>query len=520
MNAFDYFFENTYSLEKLFLLGPKETISYCDLYDRSLKLADYLNQTIGQNQNILLLAPNSVFFMVAYLAILKSGNVVVPLSSEIEQSNLDFIHKKCEPTLIFATPQICEKLNFSDSSILTEKDLMQIFHLGEHRTPNTEHRTPITEHRTPNTEHRTPNTEHRTPITEHRIPNTEHRSDNLAEIIFTSGSTGEPKGVMISHKNLIANTGSIVEYLGLTSDDTMLVVLPFYYCYGLSLLHTHLRAGGSIVLNNMFIMLGGVINDLKRFRCTGFAGVPSHFQILLRKSDTFKTTGFPDLKYVTQAGGKLHNAFISEFIETFPDIAFNVMYGQTEATARLSWLPPEMLPEKIGSCGKSIPGVVLKVTDESGSPVKGGYTGEILAYGDNIMPGYYKDPESTSQTLVNGWLHTGDLATVDEEGYIYLTARKKEIIKVGGRRVSPKEIEEVIVSMPEVIDCSIEAVFDEILGETMKATVIVKESSAGTVTPDSIKSWCAARLASYKIPQIVELKDKIMITATGKKVKK
>jgi long-chain acyl-CoA synthetase len=342
--------------------------------------------------------------------------------------------------------------------------------------------------------------------------------DRLAEIIFTSGSTGEPKGVMISHKNLISNTASIVEYLRLTDKDTMLVVLPFYYCYGLSLLHTHLRVGGSIVLNNIFIMLGGIINDLKRFRCTGFAGVPTHFQILLRKSDSFKTEGFPDLRYATQAGGRLHNAFISEFIETFPEIRFNVMYGQTEATARLSWLPPEKLPEKIGSCGKAIPGVELKVADERGNPVKSGETGEILAFGDNIMQGYYKDPESTAQTLKNGWLHTGDLATVDEEGFIYLTARKKEILKVGGRRVSPKEIEEVIVSMPDVIDCSIEGVYDEILGETMKATVIIKKHLE--ITADVIKTWCASRLASYKIPQSIEIKDKITISATGKKVKK
>jgi acyl-CoA synthetase (AMP-forming)/AMP-acid ligase II len=491
MNAFDYFFENTYKLKKNFVLGPKETISYHDLFNRSEKLAAYLNATVGKVQNILLIAPNSIFFITAYLTILKSGNVVVPLSPEIEQSNLDFIQDKCEPVLIFATSQVCTKLNFSEAAVFTEKDLNQIFHQAEDRTPNTEHRTPITDY-----------------------------SDSLAEIIFTSGSTGEPKGVMISHKNLIANTGSIVEYLRLTKNDTMLVVLPFYYCYGLSLLHTHLRVGGSIVLNNMFIMLGGVINDLKRFKCTGFAGVPSHFQILLRKSDTFKTTGFPDLKYVTQAGGKLHNAFISEFIESFPNIRFNVMYGQTEATARLSWLPPEKLPEKIGSCGKAIPGVELRVADENGLPVKTGETGEILAYGDNIMQGYYKDPESTQQILKNGWLHTGDLATVDEEGFLFLTARKKEIIKAGGRRISPKEIEAVIVSMPDVIDCSIEAVYDEILGETMKAIVVLKELPGHKTIADDIKKYCAERLSSYKIPQIIELKEKITITATGKKIRK
>ena len=485
MNVFDYFFENTSSMQKHFVLGPKEKITFTELYNQSIKLARYLNSTVGENQNILLLAPNSVFFIIAYLAVLKSGNVAVPLNPEIEQSNLDFIREKCQSNLTLTTARIAAKLDFRKSQILDEEVTMDIL-LKESPAAFSLSNTP---------------------------------PDQLAEIIFTSGSTGEPKGVMISHKNLVANTSSIVEYLELSPQDIMLVVLPFYYCYGLSLLHTHLRAGGGIVLNNMFIMLGGVINDLKKFSCTGFAGVPTHFQILLRKSESFKKTSFPDLRYVTQAGGKLHNAFISEFIEAFPETGFHVMYGQTEATARLAWLPPQYLPEKIGSCGKAIPGVTLRVANETGSDVKPGETGEILAFGDNIMAGYYKDPESTGHTLKNGWLHTGDLATMDQDGFLYLTARKKEIIKVGGRRVSPKEIEEVIVSMPEVVDCSIESVYDEILGETMKAVVIVKESPGTKITVTTIKTWCSKRLVSYKIPQIIELKETITISATGKKIK-
>lgn len=484
MNAFDYFFEHTCNLEKNFILGSKETLSFRDLYTRSLKLAAYLSFNIGSDQNIILIAPNSGFFLTAYLAILKSGNVVVPLNPEIEQSNLDFIQEKCQSKLTITTPKINAARRFSKVTILDEEAINVLI-------------------------------KKESPATDISGVTPPHQ---LAEIIFTSGSTGEPKGVMISHKNLIANTSSITEYLRLTKKDIMLVVLPFYYCYGLSLLHTHLRVGGSIVLNNMFIMLGGVINDLKRFNCTGFAGVPSHFQLLLRKSDSFKKSHFPDLTYVTQAGGKLHDAFIREFIEAFPKIRFNIMYGQTEATARLSWLPPEKILLKIGSCGKGIPGVVLKVADQNGDPVKPGESGEIMAQGDNIMLGYYKDPVLTDQTLKDGWLCTGDLATVDEDGYIYLLARKKEILKVGGIRVSPKEIEEVIVSMPDVIDCSIKAVFDDILGETMKATIVVKDATSELITPETVKFWCASRLASYKIPQFIELKDKISITATGKSV--
>ncbi len=268
---------------------------------------------------------------------------------------------------------------------------------------------------------------------EFETQNIQADSERCAEIIFTSGSTGKPKGVMISHKNLIANTGSIVEYLKLIRDDRMLVVLPFYYCYGLSLLHTHLRVGGSIVFNNSFIFLGKVIKDLLEYKCTGFAGVPSHFQILLRKSDSFKKTKFPDLKYVTQAGGKLAPIFIDEFRESHPEVKFIVMYGQTEATARLSWLPPELYEKKKGSMGKGIPGVELKVVNENGEKIKPGETGEVIARGDNIMMGYFADEEGTKNAIRNGWLYTGDLGTVDEDGYIYLTARSKEIIKSQGK---------------------------------------------------------------------------------------
>ena len=327
------------------------------------------------------------------------------------------------------------------------------------------------------------------------------------------------KGVMISHKNLIANTESIIAYLKLTRKDRMLVVLPFYYCYGLSLLHTHLRVGGSIVFNNSFIFLGSIIKNLLDYKCTGFAGVPSHFQILLRKSDNFKTTKFPDLKYVTQAGGKLAPIFIDEFRNSHTEITFIVMYGQTEATARLSYLPPELYEAKKGSMGKGIPGVELRVVNEKGKDIKPGEIGEVIARGDNIMLGYFGDEEGTKNTIRGGWLYTGDLGTVDNEGYIFLTARKKEIIKVGGKRISPKEIEAVILELPEVVDCTIEGVEDQLLGEALKATIVTRGENGKDTFTDMIKQHCAKHLALYKIPQIFELKEQLVISATGKKIK-
>ncbi|HPH75638.1 MAG TPA: AMP-binding protein, partial [Bacteroidales bacterium] len=459
MNAIDYFFGNTYRLDKPFLVG-REEISYRDLYISYNHLAKWINEMVGTDKHIILLSVNNLFFVKMYLAIIKSGNICIPLDPGIEKENYRYIHELTEPKLIFLTREVEKRLELNSDQAWYPDTL-----------PSSEEN-----------------------YTD-EISGSEFDRERCAEIIFTSGSTGKPKGVMISHKNLIANTSSIVEYLQLTQDDRMLVVLPFYYCYGLSLLHTHLKVGGSIVFNNSFIFLGGVLKSLIDYKCTGFAGVPSHFQILLRKSDSFKQTRFPDLKYVTQAGGKLAPVFIDEFRQAHPEVRFIVMYGQTEATARLSWLPPEVYDRRKGSMGRGIPGVELKVVNEKGELIKPGETGEVIARGDNIMMGYFADEEGTKNAIRNGWLYTGDLGTVDEDGYIYLTARSKEIIKVRGKRISPKEIEAVILALPEVIDCTIEGVEDDIEGEMLKATVTVRKENAEAVTRERLIQHCSQHLA-------------------------
>ncbi len=483
MNAFDYFFEKTSALEKPFLGGREET-SFRDLYGSSLALASWIEKEVGRNKNIVLLSPNNLFFITAYLAIIKSGNICIPLDPQTERDNFSYISNLTEPALIFVTSQIEKKLDLQGTPCIYPDSLQGLS----------------------------------ASVTLKPEPGFD--SEACAEIIFTSGSTGKPKGVMISHRNLIANTGSIIEYLRLSTDDRMLVVLPFYYCYGLSLLHTHLRAGGSVILNNSFIFLGGIIRDLKEHNCTGFAGVPSHFQILLRKSDSFRETKFPELRYVTQAGGKLPPIFIDEFRSSFPDVIFYVMYGQTEATARLSYLPPELYEQKKGSMGRGIPGVELRVVDDKGAAVKPGETGEVIARGDNIMMGYFNDEEGTAGALREGWLYTGDLGTVDDDGYIYLTARKKEIIKVRGKRISPKEIEAVILELKEVIDCTIEGIEDEIEGEMLKAVVVIRKERNNNITAESIKEHCSRKLALFKVPNLYELQEELTISATGKKIKK
>lgn len=486
MNVFDYFFVDSKNLYKNFILGVSEEASFIQIYDDSLKLASHLKRMYGEDNKIILLSQNSLFFITAYLGIIKSGNICVPLNPSIEQDNLDYIVGLTDCKLSFISKTIRSALNISNTPRISELDLNDIL---------------------------------LTQKIDDDISANGFDENRLAEIIFTSGSTGVPKGVMLSHLNLRTNTSSIIEYLRLSEKDIVEVVLPFFYCYGLSLLHTHLKVGGAVVLNNNFVLLGSVIDNLIKYKCTGFAGVPSHYQILLKKSQTFTKTAFPDLRYVTQAGGKLHNVFIDEFIEIFPEIKFYVMYGQTEATARLSFLPPEFLKSKMGSIGKGIPGVTLKVLNEQNKLVEVGEVGELVVKGDNVMSGYFKDPDGTNEVLKDGWLYTGDMAKIDEDGFIYLTARKKEILKVGGKRVSPKEIEEVILSVPEVLDCTIEGVDDDLLGEAIKATVVLTGAYDKLQMEDKILKRCREKLSLYKIPQLLEFAEKLNVNSTGKKIK-
>ena len=230
-----------------------------------------------------------------------------------------------------------------------------------------------------------------------------------------------------------------------------MVVLPFHYIYGKSLLNTHFFVGGSVVVDNRFLYPNVVLQTLQEQEVTGFAGVPSTFTILLNRSN-LKALKFPKLRYVTQAGGAMAPAVQKEVAAVFAPARLFIMYGATEASARLSFLDPDDLPCKWGSIGKAIANVELFVADDLGRPLPAGEEGEIVARGSNLMSGYWNHPEEAEKVLRNGLYSTGDIGRMDAEGFLYIVGRTRDMIKIGGNRVSAKEIEEALHEHPDVVE--------------------------------------------------------------------
>jgi len=336
---------------------------------------------------------------------------------------------------------------------------------------------------------------------------------DVASIIYTSGTTGEPKGVMLSHDNFETNANSIIDYLQLTPEDRIMVVLPFYYSYGTSLLTTHIMAGASFVLENSFMYPNVVLDKILKEEVTGFAGVPSTFAILLNRSNIRKYE-FPRLRYVSQAGGAMSPRHAKEISEILPKTDIYIMYGQTEASARLTYLHPEDFHEKPWSIGKPIPGVEIELLKKDGTTAKNGEVGEIVARGGNIMIGYWKKPEESEKVLKGDKLYTGDLAVCDDEGHFKIISRRSDIIKSGAHRISPKEIEEVILELPEVLEVAVVGIDDEILGAVIKAIIVPKDGAE--IEVKKVQKLCHYKLAPFKTPREVVFVEELSKTSSGK----
>jgi long-chain acyl-CoA synthetase len=342
-------------------------------------------------------------------------------------------------------------------------------------------------------------------------PITQVAPEELAAIFFTSGTAGRPKGVMLSHRNLASNAQAIAAYLGLTAADRGLCVLPLHLSYGNSILNSHLVCGARLALEDSLAFPQSILQRMQTEAISGFAGVPATFS-LLRARSRLESFDLRALRYITQAGGPMPRGLVAWLREKLPAARLYLMYGQTEATARLTYLPPERLHDKPGSVGIPIADVELAVLRD-GRTAAHSEVGEVCARGPNVMLGYWQDAEATARTLQDGWLHTGDLGHRDTEGYLYLDGRQSEVINTGAYRVSPEEIEEVIAALPGVSEVGVTAIEDEILGHAIKAVVV---ASDGALEAKSVQAHCRAHLAAYKVPKVVEFATALPRSGSGK----
>ena len=442
------------------------------------------SKALEPGSRIGILAENGGFFVKAYLGIIHAGMVAVPLNTDVTPEGSVEILRSADASVVLASSRQALRLARSGSvpscPVANEKTFSE--------------------------------------VTKYQPAAPVSCAEDLAALMFTSGTNGKAKGVKVTHRNIESNTRDIVAYLGLSESDRALLVLPLHYCFGLSVLHTHLLAGGTVVINNRFLYPETVLQDIVGHGCTGLAGVPSTYQILLRQS-RFKEAALPTLRSIQQAGGRLPNSLIEELRRAHPQARFFTMYGQTEATARLSYLPPERLADKLGSIGKGLVSTRLEVLKSDGQPVRPGSeeVGEIVASGANICTGYWNDAEETARYFRDGKLFTGDLARVDAEGFIYIVDRERDMIKCGGNRVSPKKIEEVIAGHPEVVEAAVIGLPHDTLGEAITAFVVTTHGAQ--LLAEDLRTLCRRALPPYEVPAEVQFVTDLPHNSSGKVMK-
>lgn len=400
MNFWDH---NRNYTNKTAVIDPKYNLSltYKELFDEIKAVSKELNRS--QKKLAFLFTENSYSAIIVYLSLLKSGYAVLLLESKLNEEIKNDLIERYNPELI-CTPQ---------SEMYKNYDVL---------------------------------------LTSHNYNLLNKKSDKVSDIfsetavlLSTSGTTGSPKLVRLSYKNIQANAKSIVEYLKIDEKDKAITSLPMSYSYGLSVINSHLLAGASIVCTEKNILFRDFWDLFNEYKCTSFAGVPYTYQLL--KKTGFEKVNLPTLKTMTQAGGRLDENLISIFREFAESrgIRFFVMYGQTEATARISYVPPENLANKIGSIGIPIPGGTIKLMTDDVEVTDEKSTGEIVYYGDNVMLGYAESRDDLKKgDELKGKLRTGDLAYKDSDGYFFVSGRLKRFIKIFGLRVNLDEIQKMI----------------------------------------------------------------------------
>ena len=459
-----------------------QSITYAKLDEKVKALSSQIiHKGLNRAERVGLLSRNSISYILAFFAISRAGGVIVPLNHELSASDLIRQSKDCAISALYASEPFIKKAK----EICAKTKSIRFFIKGIEESPQCRKCK--------------------------KVPKSKEKDPAL--IVYTSGTTRQPLGVMLSHRNIISNNKSIVKYTGISNAHKICCVLPFYYIYGLSLLCSHFLVGGTVILDNRFMYPSAVLDTIDRYKATGFAGVSSHYAILLYKSNIKRRT-LPSLKYFMQAGDAMSPNITKELNEAFPDKKLYIMYGQTEASPRLTYLNPDLIKQKSNSIGKAIPGVEIKVVDIKGRECRSKDKGEIIARGNNIMLGYWNKDKETAKVIKKGWLYTGDIAFKDKDGDLFIVGRKKDFIKVGGNRVNLVEIENLAMRHEEVVEAAVIGIPDKILGEKIKLFIALTPDTK--IRDDEILRFCKNKLPSYKMPVEIVILETMPKNSYGK----
>lgn len=334
--------------------------------------------------------------------------------------------------------------------------------------------------------------------------------EDVAVILYTSGTTGKPKGAMLTHRNLYSNAIDVSNYLKMNEDDRIITTLPMFHVFCLTVaLNAPLMNGATMLIVPKFSP-AEIFRITKKFEATVFAGVPTMYNFLLQYPDGL-AEDLKSFRLCISGGAAMPVALLENFERKF-NVLVSEGYGLSEASPVTCFNPLDR-PRKAGSIGQSILHVENKVVNELGEEVRPGEVGELVVKGPNVMKGYYKMPEESAATIKDGWLYTGDLAKMDEEGYFYIVDRKKDIVLVGGYNVYPREVEEVLYEHPDVVEVAVFGVPDPNFGEAVRAFVVSKNPDR---TAEELLDYCREHLAKYKVPSSIDFLDELPKNTTGK----
>ena len=449
-----------------------------------MNLSHLIKQCSNNSINIGIIFPNSIDYVVAYFGVLFAGKTIVPIQPQLTINEIISVLKYCEIDLIITNScfkkkieQLVSKKIYNFKVYYLDSSLYQSY-------------------------------EYISFIQKSEMPKKNKYYNDIAIMLNTSGTMSNPKRVMLSHYNIISNIESNIKSLNLTKDETTLITLPMYfgYCNTAQFL-THIYLGAKIVIIDSPFLPQACFKAIEEKKVTNTTLVPTTLLSLLF-FEQYDLYNYESLNFICFGGGFVPVDKLKKIIEKFPNISFCQTYGLTECSPRVTLLESKYSLSKIGSVGKPIPNVKVKI-----QTIVDDKLGEILVAGPNIMKGYYKNKPATLRTIKKGWLHTGDLGYLDDDGFLYLTGRIKNIIISGGINIYPEEIEEVILNMEGIKDVVVYGIKHDFLGEVPCAKIVLLNDH---ITVAEIKKHCCENLTTYKIPKQYEFVKKIEKTYSGK----